>query len=98
MEQCLLSASDKRILGRGTYVTSLTIRKIFFADYVTRLVNCNTICIAKKKKEMIVLTNGSMQVYNDQLNAQVYNLFIYLFLPYMFRAFFKPIFRGRCTN
>jgi hypothetical protein len=27
-----------------------------------------------------------------------FNLFIYLLLPYMFRAFFKPIFRGRCTN
>jgi hypothetical protein len=23
--------------------------------------------------------------------------FIYLLLPYMFRAFFKPIFSGRCT-
>jgi hypothetical protein len=25
-------------------------------------------------------------------------LFPYLLLPYMFRAFFKPVFRGRCTN
>jgi hypothetical protein len=39
-----------------------------------------------------------MKLYNDQRNAQVFNLFIYLLLPYMFRAFFKPIFRGRCTN
>jgi hypothetical protein len=39
-----------------------------------------------------------MKLYNDQHNVQVFNLFIYLLLPYMFRAFFKPIFRGRCTN
>jgi hypothetical protein len=39
-----------------------------------------------------------MKLYNDQRNAQVFNLFIYLLLPYMFRAFFKPIFRGRCIN
>jgi hypothetical protein len=29
-----------------------------------------------------------MKLYNDQLNAQVFNLFIYLILPYMFRGFF----------
>jgi hypothetical protein len=29
-----------------------------------------------------------MKLYNDQRNAQVYSLFIYLPLPYMFRAFF----------
>jgi hypothetical protein len=29
-----------------------------------------------------------MKLYNDQRNAQVFNLFIYLLLPYMFRAFF----------
>jgi hypothetical protein len=36
-----------------------------------------------------------MKLYNDQRNAQVFNLFIYLLLTYMFRAFFLPIFRGR---
>jgi hypothetical protein len=39
-----------------------------------------------------------MKLYNDQHNAHVLNLFIYLLLPYMFRAFLKPNFRGRCTN
>jgi hypothetical protein len=39
-----------------------------------------------------------MIFYNDQRNARVFNLFIYLLLPYMFRAFFWPIFRGRCTT
>jgi hypothetical protein len=39
-----------------------------------------------------------MKLYNDQRNAQVFNLFIYLHLPYMFRAFFQPIFRGTCTS
>jgi hypothetical protein len=39
-----------------------------------------------------------MKLYNDQRNAQVFNLFIYLLLPYMFRAFFKPFFRGKCTT
>jgi hypothetical protein len=29
-----------------------------------------------------------MKLYNDQRNAQVFNLFIYLLLSYMFRAFF----------
>jgi hypothetical protein len=29
-------------------------------------------------------------LYNDQRNAQVFNLFIYLLLPYVFRAFFSP--------
>jgi hypothetical protein len=29
-----------------------------------------------------------MKLYNDQRNAQVFNLFIYLLLPYMFRAFY----------
>jgi hypothetical protein len=36
--------------------------------------------------------------YNDQRNAQVFNLFMYLLLPYMFRAFLKPIFRGRALT
>jgi hypothetical protein len=38
-----------------------------------------------------------MKLYNDQRNAHVFNIFIYLLMPYMFRAFFKPIFRGRRT-
>jgi hypothetical protein len=29
-----------------------------------------------------------MKLYNDQRNAQVFNLFIYLLLPCMFRSFF----------
>jgi hypothetical protein len=29
-----------------------------------------------------------MKLYNEQRNTQVFNLFVYLFLPYMFRAFF----------
>jgi hypothetical protein len=29
-----------------------------------------------------------MELYNDQRNAHVFNLFIYLLLPYMFRALF----------
>jgi hypothetical protein len=29
-----------------------------------------------------------MKLYNDQRNANVFNLFIYLLVPYMFRAFF----------
>jgi hypothetical protein len=30
-----------------------------------------------------------MKLYKDQRNAQVFNLFVYLLLPYMFRAFFS---------
>jgi hypothetical protein len=33
-------------------------------------------------------TGQEMKLYNDQPNAQVFNLLIYLLLPYMFRAFF----------
>jgi hypothetical protein len=29
-----------------------------------------------------------MKLYNDQHNAQVFNLFVYLLLPYMFRTSF----------
>jgi hypothetical protein len=29
-----------------------------------------------------------MKLYNDQRNAQVFNLSVYLLLPYMFWAFF----------
>jgi hypothetical protein len=29
-----------------------------------------------------------MKLYNDQRNAHVFNIFIYLLLPYMFRDFF----------
>jgi hypothetical protein len=39
-----------------------------------------------------------MKLYNDQRNAQVFHLFICLLLPYMFLAFFKPVFKGRCPN
>jgi hypothetical protein len=31
-----------------------------------------------------------VKLYNDQRNAQGFNLFIHLLLPYMFRAFFSP--------
>jgi hypothetical protein len=42
--------------------------------------------------------NFGMKLYNDQRNAQGFNLFIYLLLRYTFWAFFQPIFRGRCTK
>jgi hypothetical protein len=29
-----------------------------------------------------------VKLYNDQRNAQIFNLFIYLLLSYMFRAFY----------
>jgi hypothetical protein len=31
-----------------------------------------------------------LKLYNDQCNAQVFNLFIYLLLPYMLRLSFSP--------
>jgi hypothetical protein len=31
-----------------------------------------------------------LKLYNEQRNAQVFNLFMYLLLFYMFRAFFSP--------
>jgi hypothetical protein len=43
-------------------------------------------------------TSDVLILYNNQGNAQVFNLFIYLLLPYTFRDFFKPISRGMCTN
>jgi hypothetical protein len=37
---------------------------------------------------VVRIVHFGMKLYNDQRNAQVFNLFIYLLLPYMFRAFF----------
>jgi hypothetical protein len=37
--------------------------------------------------EILYMVNCIHVMYNDQRNAQVFNLFIYLLLPYMFRAF-----------
>jgi hypothetical protein len=39
-----------------------------------------------------------MKLYNRQRNAQGFNLFINLLLPYMFRAFFHPIYKSRRTT
>jgi hypothetical protein len=36
----------------------------------------------------VVVRITALKLYNDQRNAQVFNLFMYLLLPYMFRAFF----------
>jgi hypothetical protein len=38
-----------------------------------------------------------MKMYNNQRNAQVF-LSPYLLLPYMFQAFFKPIFNRHCIQ
>jgi hypothetical protein len=37
---------------------------------------------------VISTVHFGMKLYNDQCNAQAFNLFIYLLLPYMFQAFF----------
>jgi hypothetical protein len=39
-----------------------------------------------------------MKLYNYQRNEKVLYIFIYLLLPYIFRGFFQPISRGRCTT
>jgi hypothetical protein len=43
------------------------------------------------------LRQQRIKLYNDQRIALVFNLFIYLLMPHVFRAFFYPTFRGRCT-
>jgi hypothetical protein len=48
-------------------------------------------------KSFLIFLEYAVNLYNDQRNAQVFNVFINLLLPYMFRAFVYPIFRGRCT-
>jgi hypothetical protein len=40
------------------------------------------------KFHVVRTVHFGMKFYNDQRNAHVLNLFIYLLLPYMFRAFF----------
>jgi hypothetical protein len=35
----------------------------------------------------LLATRSEVNLYNDQRNAQVFNLFTYLLLPYMFRDF-----------
>jgi hypothetical protein len=37
---------------------------------------------------VVRIVHFGMKLYNDQPNAQVFNLFIYLRLPYMFLAYF----------
>jgi hypothetical protein len=40
---------------------------------------------------VVMTEHFGMKLYNDEPNAQVFNLFIYLLLPYMFRGFlFSP--------
>jgi hypothetical protein len=46
---------------------------------------CNILC---SRFYAVRAVHFEMKLYNDQHNAQVFNLFIYLLLPYMFRAFF----------
>jgi hypothetical protein len=47
---------------------------------------CQPVCVIKFY--VVRTVHFGMKLYNDQRNAQVCNLFIYLLLPYMFRAFF----------
>jgi hypothetical protein len=42
----------------------------------------------KPKVYVVRTVHFGMKLFNDQRNAQVFNLCIYLLLPYMFRAFF----------
>jgi hypothetical protein len=65
----------------------------------------NAACLLTTKWQLLDLlfcvvrtVHFGVKEYNYQRNAQFLNLFIYLLLPYMFRAFFQPIFRGRRTN
>jgi hypothetical protein len=52
----------------------------------------------RRLKLYIVRTvHFGMKLYNNQRNPQFLNLFFYLLLTYMFRAFSYPIIRGRCT-
>jgi hypothetical protein len=51
------------------------------------------ICLKLRKKhgkpsDRVGTVHFGMNLYNEQCNAQVFNLFIYLLPPYMFRAFF----------
>jgi hypothetical protein len=51
----------------------------------------NTYILALLQQFMFVMMCNvviKLKLCNDQRNAQVFNLFIYLHLPYMFRAFF----------
>jgi hypothetical protein len=41
---------------------------------------------------VVTTVHSGIKLYNDQRNAHVFKLFIYLLLPYMFRAFFNPNF------
>src|SRR5215475_2241803 len=51
----------------------------------------DTVCWDYIMKFYVVRTvHFGMKLYNDQRNAQVFNLFIYLLLPYMFRLSIIP--------
>jgi hypothetical protein len=52
----------------------------------------------KEKTTLKLLRALQLNLYNDQRKPQVFYLFINLLLPYMFRVFFHPIFRGWFTT
>jgi hypothetical protein len=49
---------------------------------------CTLVATLRDKFYVVRTVHFGMKLYNDQRNAQVLNLFIYLLLPYMLRAFF----------
>jgi hypothetical protein len=56
---------------------------------VTSYVTLNTLTLILISFFYVVKTvHFGMKMYNDQRNAQVFNLFIYLLMPFMVRAFF----------
>jgi hypothetical protein len=53
-------------------------RTAYFPSHVARL---------SIKYYVVSTVHCKMRTYNDQRNEQLLNVFIYLLLPYMFRAF-----------
>jgi hypothetical protein len=80
--------------------SALRTAETFRVDNIVTLSCASRFSVLRHWNKFYVLrtVHFGMKLCNDQRNAQCFNLFIYLLLPYMFRAFYYPIFRGRCTT
>jgi hypothetical protein len=78
---------------KGIWTPNRPVRSIVYTDYVSAF----TLKSTETFFYIVRTVHFGVKLYDDQRNAQVFNIFIYLLPSYTFRAFFYSIFRGRCT-
>jgi hypothetical protein len=70
------------------FVAAHTAMFILLQANITAKVDGSVSCVRHLVFCVVMTVQCGMELYNDQPNAQGFNLFIYLLLPYMFWAFF----------